>query len=116
MVKQQIANFLVSLKLDLNDAKTLITHATTKKAYFLGYFVGITSQKRKPIIKIKRNNKVYYMRINTRPQLVAPVPFLLKKLKENGIAKQKGKEYIGTAKNLYILYDLNTIIMTMRSL
>jgi len=107
---------LIKLKLDLNEAKTLITHATTKKAYFLGYFIGITSQIRKPIRKIKRNNTEYYIRINTRPQLVAPIPFLLKKLKQNGIAKQKGQLYKGTAKNLYILYDLNTIVNTMKTL
>jgi hypothetical protein len=108
--------YLRLLNLDLNEAKTLITHATTQKAYFLGYFVGITSQTRKPIIKVKRDNSKYYMRVNTRPQLLAPIPYLLKKLKENGIAKQVGQEYRGTAKNLYVLYDLNTIVNTMRSL
>jgi len=116
IVKNVISLILKNIKLELNEEKTIITHATTKKAYFLGYYIGITSNKRKQIIRVKRQNKSFFMRINTRPQLLAPVPRLIKKLKENGFAKQKNKTIIGTAKNLYILYDLNTIINTYKVL
>ena len=36
-IKLRIGRFLRELKLELSDAKTLITHATTKAARFLGY-------------------------------------------------------------------------------
>jgi hypothetical protein len=41
-IKQAIADFLKEqLQLEMSDEKTLITHARTKKAHFLGYDVGI---------------------------------------------------------------------------
>jgi group II intron reverse transcriptase/maturase len=36
-IKEEIKKFLQSIKLELSDEKTLITHATTEKARFLGY-------------------------------------------------------------------------------
>ena len=41
-IKQQLKSYLMSeLKLDLSTSKTLITHATTERARFLGYEVGV---------------------------------------------------------------------------
>jgi len=88
-IKELISIILKDIKLELNEEKMLITHATTNKAHFLGYYIGITSNKRKPIKKVYRNNKSFYTRINTRPQLLVPIPRLIKKLKENNFAKQK---------------------------
>jgi len=115
-IKDRISDFLNIINLELNNGKILITHATTGKAYYLGYYIGITLQRRKQIVKVERQGKSYNMRINTRPQLLAPIPKLIKKLKDNGFVKQKNRSMFGTAKNLYILYDLNTIINTYKTL
>lgn len=42
-IKEQLRTFLrVELKLELSEAKTLITHAHTEKARFLGYDISVT--------------------------------------------------------------------------
>jgi group II intron reverse transcriptase/maturase len=116
-IKKEISTFLFDcLKLNLNEGKTLITHSTTQKAHFLGYSIRITPQGKKKIQQIQRGGNTYKTRINTRPQLLAPVTSLLRKLKENGIAKQKGKVYVGTAKNIYLAYDINTIVNSLYTL
>jgi hypothetical protein len=43
-IKQKIATFLVTLGLTLSEQKTLITHATTGRARFLGYDVHIAKR------------------------------------------------------------------------
>ncbi len=40
-IKQEIKTFLATLKLEMSDEKTLITHASTESARFLGYEVSI---------------------------------------------------------------------------
>lgn len=39
-MKREVGNFLETIKLKLSEEKTLITHATTEKAKFLGYLIG----------------------------------------------------------------------------
>jgi hypothetical protein len=47
-IKQQLGAFLrEELKLDLSEAKTLITHARTESAHFLGYAVDVQHDNRK---------------------------------------------------------------------
>lgn len=43
IIKERIGTFLSeTLKMELSDDKTLITHATTEKAHFLGYTISVT--------------------------------------------------------------------------
>jgi group II intron reverse transcriptase/maturase len=60
-VKQRIAKFLRDdLKLELSQEKTLITHARTKRAKFLGYEISVasTNQKtRRPSASDRRNRR-----------------------------------------------------------
>jgi hypothetical protein len=47
-IKQQLATFLrETLKLELNDSKTLITHAHTSAARFLGYDITVQHSRTK---------------------------------------------------------------------
>jgi group II intron reverse transcriptase/maturase len=39
-IKREVGEFLETLKLKMSEEKTLITHATTEKAKFLGYHIG----------------------------------------------------------------------------
>lgn len=40
-IKREVGNFLKSIKLEMSDEKTLITHARTGKAHFLGYEINL---------------------------------------------------------------------------
>ena len=60
-IKQRLAAFLRDeLKLELSPAKTLITHARTQRARFLGYEISVASRAhrtRKPSVTDKRNRR-----------------------------------------------------------
>jgi len=45
VIKRRLKEFLSSIKLELSESKTLITHAMTEKARFLGYDLRIMSSK-----------------------------------------------------------------------
>jgi hypothetical protein len=118
-IKDEISQFLSSeLKLTLNTNKSLITHATTDSAYFLGHYITITPDKKKPIRKVSRSGKRFMMKINTKPQLIAPIDKILAKLKVKGLAKEDNltKTIKGTCYNLYTRYDDATIIKYLRGL
>lgn len=118
-LKEKIAKFLeTELSLNLNMEKTLITHSNTESAKFLGYYISITDNKTKPVKTVIRQGIKYKMRINTRPQLIAPIGLILKKLKIKGLAREteKGNKITGTCFNLYTTYDDATIVAYMRGL
>jgi group II intron reverse transcriptase/maturase len=63
-IKQQLANFLQSeLKLELSDDKTLITHARTGKARFLGYNLTIMQDDHKHTNRRRSANGVVSLRV-----------------------------------------------------
>jgi len=50
-IKQRVRTWLTeNLKLELSEEKTLITHATTDRAKFLGYEVGVMTSESRPLI------------------------------------------------------------------
>jgi len=57
-IKRQVQTFLEGLKLELCDAKTLITHGRSERARFLGYKIGVrqTDTKLVAVGKAKRRN------------------------------------------------------------
>jgi group II intron reverse transcriptase/maturase len=70
-IKTAIAEFLHNtLKLDLSDEKTLITHARTQHAQFLGYAISIKHANSKFSLNVGKNRKV--RSINGRVRLGIP--------------------------------------------
>jgi group II intron reverse transcriptase/maturase len=50
-IKQRVKTWLTeNLKLELSEEKTLITHATTDRAKFLGYEVGVMTSESRPLV------------------------------------------------------------------
>ena len=45
-IKQKISDFLKTIKLDLSEEKTLITHAASERAHFLGYEIYTSTSNR----------------------------------------------------------------------
>jgi group II intron reverse transcriptase/maturase len=88
-LKEEIRQFLHNrLKLSLNTSKTLITHAETESALFLGYKIHRTPLSKMPIRidKIRRKS-----RIVPRPVLDAPISKIVEKLKVQGYVKNDGQ-------------------------
>lgn len=79
------------LKLELNLAKTKITHMTRDQAYFLGTEIKTTDRRYASSIRSKyiRNGKVFTRLPSTgRIKMYAPIKKLIEKLKIKGFAKQ----------------------------
>lgn len=84
-LKDEIRKFLDSrLNQKLNDSKTLITHAETSSADFLGYRIHRTPIAKMPVRRDKIGRKV---RIVPRPILDAPIKTIVKKLIDKGYVK-----------------------------
>jgi hypothetical protein len=88
-VRKKITDFLKeSLKMELNLEKTKITHATTDRAKFLGLEIRITPYEKKPVRRVVRGDQSYMIKLNTSPQLLAPLSNILDKLREMGLIKK----------------------------
>jgi group II intron reverse transcriptase/maturase len=84
-LKDDIRNYLNDrLKLTLNDNKTLITHAETNSADFLGYRIHRTPLSKMPVKRCKLGRKT---RIVPRPILDSPIRTIVKKLIDKGYVK-----------------------------
>lgn len=85
---EEIHNYLKDvLKLELNLAKTKITHAGTEKAFFLGTWIRVIPVKG---FQIKRT-KIGITRVSSRPQLRVPLKMICDKLERKGIIHQSRK-------------------------
>lgn len=86
-LKQKIKSFLKMIKLELSEEKTLITHATTEIAHFLGYDIRVAKDNNQ-MPKQSSQRKTRRMRaINMLPVLSVPskvASFWKKKYTKNG--------------------------------
>lgn len=86
-LKQKIKSFLKMIKLELSEEKTLITHATTEIAHFLGYDIRVAKDNNQ-MPKQSSQCKTRRMRaINMPPVLSVPskvASFWKKKYTKNG--------------------------------
>lgn len=91
-IKCEIQNFLKqTLKLQLNETQTKITHVKSKQFFFLGYTIGISASVKIGLIKSKKLRKNFLKR--TTGYLFtfkAPIPKLIKKLYEKGFCTVDG--------------------------
>lgn len=106
IIKNKINDFLkLVLKLNLNEEKTKVTHATTERAKFLGYEIHTTGVNKRPLILVK--NKDFRVKSTTRPLLSVPVDKIIKKLTEKGFCRHGGNP---TRLGKLIHFELNKII------
>lgn len=107
-IREEIASFLKGeLELDLNKEKTLITHARTESAAFLGYRIHITEPSKYPVKYLVRKGKKVLTQTTPRPMMDGPVAELVKKLAEQGYCGAGGKP---TSCGRYIHESLEEII------
>lgn len=91
-IREKIQVFLdTALRLNLSLEKTKITHARTNMAHFLGTDIRITDLDRRPFRTITRGGTTFLSKVATRPQLLAPIAKIVKKLEDKGIARRGGQ-------------------------
>lgn len=91
-IRDKIQKFLLSdLRLNLSLEKTKITHARTDRAHFLGTYISLTELDKRPFKTITRGGTTFLSKVATRPQLLAPIRKLVKKLEDKGIARRGGQ-------------------------
>jgi group II intron reverse transcriptase/maturase len=71
-IKEKIKVFLKTIKLDLSEEKTLITHATTGKASFLGYDIHIAIDNNQMTAQDREQTTYRRRALNMTPILAVP--------------------------------------------
>ncbi|MEC2713271.1 reverse transcriptase domain-containing protein [Bacillus cereus] len=101
-IKNDIKNFLYKeLNLELSEQKTLITHATKKKARFLSYDITLSvskQAKRDKNGKLQRHNSAKVM-------LYVPKEKWVGKLVEKNMVRMKGNHWIALHRKSLTSYD-----------
>jgi len=92
-IKQRLGTFLrEELKLELSETKTLITHARTEAAKFLGYEIAVIQQDRKQTVRRAKNGLETKCR-NVNSKLGLRVP--------RGVIREKLKRYMRKGKAIH---------------
>jgi group II intron reverse transcriptase/maturase len=115
-IKEEIKIFLSeTLKLRLSEEKTSITNARMEKAHFLGTDLTIGKGKIQKIVLTTNQTGKRFKRRSTgwETQMYAPLPKLLKRLKEKGICDQEGTP---KAKSGWAMLDIEQMIMLYSSI
>ena len=71
-IKQKIMQFLKTIKLELSEEKTLITHATTQPAHYLGYDIRVVIDNNQMTKQNKQHTRHRSRAINMLPMLAVP--------------------------------------------
>lgn len=71
-IKQKIGNFLKTIKLNLSEEKTLVTHATTQAARYLGYEIRVVLDNNQKTKQDKQHTRHVSRAINMLPVLSVP--------------------------------------------
>ena len=115
-IKEEIKIFLSEkLKLRLSEEKTFITNARMEKAHFLGTDLTIGRGKTQKIVLTTNQTGKRFKRCSTgwETQMNAPIPKLLKRLKEKGMCDQEGRP---KAKRGWAMLDREQIIQLYSSI
>lgn len=91
-IRDDLSEFLNNeLGLDLNMGKTLITHARTESATFLGHRIHITDPSKYQRRYVEREGQKRLTWTTPRPMVDVPIQSLVKELTEQGYCKPGGR-------------------------
>jgi hypothetical protein len=131
-VKQKIGNFLKMIRLDLSEEKTLITHATSQRAHYLGYDIRVAIDNNQMTKQDKQHTRHRSRAINMLPVLSVPekvAHFWKMKYTKNGkpnnrpellqcsdfeIVKTYGDEFRGIVNYYSMAYDVARRFYTVK--
>lgn len=131
-IKQKIGNFLKTIRLDLSEEKTLITHATSQRAHYLGYDIRVAIDNNQMTKQDKQHTRHRTRAINMLPVLSVPeqvAHFWKMKYTKNGkptnrpellqcsdfeIVKTYGDEFRGIVNYYSMAYDVARRFYTVK--
>jgi hypothetical protein len=113
-IREDLKCFLdEELGLTLSIDKTKITNAREEQANFLGTSIRITPIELRPYVTATRGETTMKMRPGTRPQLLAPISSLVKRLEDRGLARHGGNP---TRFGHMVPFDVDQIVRHMFSI
>jgi nicotine oxidoreductase len=110
-IKEDVKVFLRdSLKLQLSEEKTCITHAKSEHAQFLGTELNVGNGETAKIVLTTNGSGKHFKRRATgwETKMHAPLPKLLKRLQDKGLCTDKGSPL---AKRGWSFLDLDQIVL-----
>jgi group II intron reverse transcriptase/maturase len=131
-IKQKIGNFLKTIRLNLSEEKTLITHATSQRAHYLGYDIRVAVDNNQMTKQDKQHTRHRSRAINMLPVLSVPeqvAHFWKMKYTKNGkptnrpellqcsdfeIVKTYGDEFRGIVNYYSMAYDVARRFYTVK--
>lgn len=117
-LKNQIGDFLQSIKLELSMEKTLITNARKERAKFLGTCIEkvfFFSSNRGPVQCIKSKGKA--RRIPTQGiWMSAPINKLAERLESKGFLKIKNKNWIPSVITNFLILPIKDLIIRYKTI
>jgi group II intron reverse transcriptase/maturase len=109
-----------TLKLSLSDEKTLITHATTEVAKFLGFRLSVSDGSREGTRRMAVHNghRVSIRRtVSSKVRIAAPTGELLDRLKLGGFCRTKGDNpFFPCSKKNFVALEDHDIVMRFNSI
>lgn len=114
-IKRGIQDFLKkTLKLQLNETQTQITHVKSKEFFFLGYSIGIAASVKTALIRKKNSKKKNFLKRTTGYliKFKAPIRKLIKKLYEKKFCTING---FPTSRKSWTVLEDHVIITNFNS-
>ena len=114
-IKDEIQTFLWDvLKLQLSQEKTVITHAKTEEAFFLGTRLQVGSVNSNPLVTHCHNEQRHYRRRCTgwSPLMRAPIKKLVERLHQKGFCDGEG---VARSKTNWVCLEVKYIIELFNS-
>lgn len=116
-VKDKAASFLAqNLKLELSEEKTLITHAKTKEANFLGFRLYVDSSVKRAKVKTEGKRTTLKRVTGWLPRVSVPARDIVAKLDTLGFCHTaKGRVHFPRSRNTFVALEDHEIIMRFNS-
>lgn len=116
-VKDRAAAFLATnLKLLLSEEKTLITHAKTEDAKFLGFRLSIGGSVKRRMVKTQDKRTTLKRVTGWLPRVDVPTQEIVSRLQASGFCHTtKGKVYFPCSKKSFVALEDHEIVMRFNS-
>lgn len=117
-VKSRASTFLATqLKLELSAEKTLITHAKSERASFLGYQLSIGGSVKRRRVKTEGKRSSIKRVTGWQPRVDVSAKMLITKLNASGFCHTlRGKEFFPRSKRPFVGLEDHEIIMRFNSI
>lgn len=112
-VKTRAASFLAdNLRLELSEDKTLVTHAKTDEASFLGFRLSIGASVKRRMVKTEGKRSTLKRVTGWQPRVDVPTREIVSRLMSSGFCHTvRGKVYFPCSKKSFVALEDHEIVM-----